>query len=120
MTFDINNVVIVVDKDVSPEPPKRIRGLDNNDPHVQQLRELDLGDSFFVVGATKKDVRPLVDKGRKLGMYILARETDSDEINVGQAGTRLWYRPDDERPRRSSKKDQTPAPETPPDDDDDL
>jgi hypothetical protein len=106
--IDLENAVISVDKDVDPAPPKRIRGLNMQSPIVLELQKLDLGDSWFVQDATLKDVRPYVDTGRKLGMYILARETDNDVIYAGQAGTRLWWRPESERPKRASKKGATP------------
>lgn len=106
--MDLENLVISVDKDIDPTPPKRIRGLNMQSPIVLELQKLELGDSWFVPDATIKDVRPYTDTGRKLGMYILARETDNDVIYAGQAGTRLWWRPESERPKRASKKGPTP------------
>lgn len=130
MTED--NVVITVDKDVPRKPAKRKRGVDMNDPRVKQLKALELDDSFFLADKTRKDVRHLVDLGKKIGVFLIVREVECDEIYQAK-GVRLWRVKEDEMPRYKPKagaeqqqldpaedEDGIDTPPPPEDDDDDL
>ena len=100
MTED--NVVITVDKDVPRKPAKRKRGVDMNDPRVKQLKALELDDSFFLADKTRKDVRHLVDLGKKIGVFLIVREVECDEIYQAK-GVRLWRVKEEEMPRYKPK-----------------
>lgn len=100
MTED--NVVITVDKDVPRKPAKRKRGVDMNDPRVKQLKALELDDSFFLADKTRKDVRHLVDLGKKIGVFLIVREVECDEIYQTK-GARLWRVKEEEMPRYKPK-----------------
>ena len=110
MTED--NVVITVDKDVPRKPAKRKRGVDMNDPRVKQLKALELDDSFFLADKTRKDVRHLVDLGKKIGVFLIVREVECDEIYQAK-GARLWRVKEEEMPRYKPKAgaEQQPKPE---------
>ena len=96
------NVVITVDKDVPRKPAKRKRGVDMNDPRVKQLKALELDDSFFLADKTRKDVRHLVDLGKKIGVFLIVREVEQDEI-YQTAGVRFWRVKEQEMPRYKAK-----------------
>ncbi|HEP8763936.1 TPA: hypothetical protein VDU53_003507 [Pseudomonas aeruginosa] len=89
MTFDINTAVIIVEQDVEQPGTRRKRGVDMNDPKVKTLLSMRVGDSFFLADVTKKDVRPLLDLGKKVNVPLIARDVDLDEI-YQKAGVRVW------------------------------
>ncbi|MBG4400741.1 hypothetical protein I4940_07985 [Pseudomonas aeruginosa] len=89
MTFDINTAVIIVEQDVEQPGTRRKRGVDMNDPKVKTLLSMGVGDSFFLADVTKKDVRPLLDLGKKVNVPLIARDVDLDEI-YQKAGVRVW------------------------------
>lgn len=89
MTFDLNNLVITVDKDV-PMKKGRSRGVDMNDPNVQKLKSMDIGDSFWLgQGTSKADARSVINLGKKISVFLEARYVEVDEIEQ-VAGTRVW------------------------------
>ncbi|HFH4186268.1 TPA: hypothetical protein ACGJ4G_002271 [Pseudomonas aeruginosa] len=89
MTFDINTAVIIVEQDVEQPGTRRKRGVDMNDPKVKTLLSMRVGDSFFLADVTKKDVRPLLDLGKKVNVPLIARDVELDEI-YQKAGVRVW------------------------------
>lgn len=83
---------IKLDEGVAIAPARRSRAMD--DPRAAQLLAMDTDtgkNSFFLEGKTKKDVRSLIALGRRIDVYLIAREfaAGSDELN-DEAGVRLW------------------------------
>ncbi len=95
---------IKLDKDVPVAPARRSKAM--QDPRAKDLlaMPIDTGkNSFYLEGKTKKDVRSLIALGRRIGVYLIAREFEAgtDEI-YDEAGVRLW-RVSKERAVRSVK-----------------
>lgn len=100
MTFNLDNLVITVDKDVPQKRSRGTRGIDlQNDDRVVKLKALAIGDSFFLDGVERKDTRSIVNLGKKVGVYLHPRYVEEDEI-YHTAGTRIWRVEEDELPRR--------------------
>lgn len=98
--MNVNEVVIIVEKDVERPGRRRRPRIDMESENVQKLQGMEIGDSFFLAGAEKKDARPLVDLGKKIDVYLDARQVDLDTI-YQQAGVRVWRVEQDEvRTRR--------------------
>lgn len=100
--MNLEDLVITVDKEVSRTKPKRRRGVNMDDPRVKQLQALELEDSFFLEGKTRKDARALVDLGKKIGVFLIVREVEQDEI-YQTAGVRFWRVKEQEMPRYKAK-----------------
>lgn len=106
--MNLEGIVINADKDVAREA-KRKRTSKNlaDDPVAQQLKTMELGDSFFLAGVLRKDTRGMVNLGKKVGVFLIARYTEADEI-YQQAGTRLWRVTEEEMPRHKPKEQPRP------------
>lgn len=104
-----DDLVITVDKDVSRAKPKRRRGVDMDHPRVKELLAMDMGDSFFLEGKLRKDARSRIEMGKKIGVFLEAREVDCDEIYQVK-GTRVWRVTEDEMPKRKSSAKVPAAP----------
>jgi len=83
---------IKLDEGVAVVPARRSRAME--DPRAAQLLAMDIDtgrNSFYREGQTKKDVRSLIALGRRIGVYLIAREfaAGTDELN-DEAGVRLW------------------------------
>lgn len=83
---------IKLDKDVPVAPARRSKAM--QDPRAKELLAMDIDtglNSFYREGQTKKDVRSLIALGRRIGVYLIAREfpAGTDEHN-DEAGVRLW------------------------------
>lgn len=105
--MNLEELVINVDKDVARQIKRKrtTKNLDD-DPTVKQLKTMEMGDSFFLAGVLRKDTRGIVNLGKKVDIFLLARYTEADEI-YQQAGTRLWRVEETEMPRHKPKV--TPA-----------
>jgi len=98
---------IELDLDVPVVPPRRTRSF--NDPRAKDLLAMDIDtglNSFYFVGKTKKDVRSLVALGRRIGVYLIAREfpAGADELN-DDAGVRVWRVSEGKLPRRRGEEE---------------
>lgn len=99
---------IELDEGVALTPPRKCRSF--ADPRAKALLEMDINtgqNSFYQVGKTKKDVRSLVALGKRIGVYLIAREfpAGTDEI-YDDAGVRLWRVSKDKMPRRKGQADE--------------
>lgn len=122
MTFNFDQLVIIVDKDVSrtTRRAKGTRGIDlNNDPRAVKLKQMEVGDSFFLEGVERKDTRSVINLGKKVGVFLDPRYFEVDEI-AQVAGTRIWRVEESELPRRGGKGVAPPVPATKVDDPDDF
>lgn len=95
---------IKLDEGVPVVPARRSRAME--DPRAAQLLAMDIDtgkNSFFLEGQTKKDVRSLIALGRRIGVYLIAREfaAGTDELN-DEAGVRLWRVSRDKAVRKAS------------------
>ena len=86
-----NIPTITVEDDVerTPKKTRKMRGVDENDPRLITLRGMKPGESFFLEGLAKADIRPLMDLGRRLEIPLIAKEVEQDEIYQTK-GTRVW------------------------------
>lgn len=100
--MNLEDLVITVDKDVSRTKLKRRRGINLDDPRVKQLQALELEDGFFLEGKTRKDARAVVDLGKKIGVFLIIREVECDEI-YQKPGVRFWRVKEEEMPRYKPK-----------------
>ena len=102
--IDLNEVVITVEKDVPRSKKRSPRTINlDTDPNAIKLRGMEIGDSFFIQDAERKDARPLIALGKKVGVSLMAREVAIDEIYQTQ-GVRLWrVEPAGMRPGRGNK-----------------
>lgn len=116
--MNLEDLVITVDKEVSRAKPKRRRGVNLDDPRVKQLQALELEDSFFLEGKTRKDARVLIDLGKKIGVFLIVREVELDEI-YQTAGVRFWRVKEEEMPRYKPKPGEVSS-QSEPDDDEEL
>lgn len=121
MTFNLDDLVITVDKDV-PRTTRRAKGsrginLDS-DPRVIKLKAMEIGDSFFLEGVQRKDTRSVVNLGKKVSVFLDPRYFEVDEI-AQVAGTRIWRVEESELKRRGVKVAE-PAPTTKVEDPDDF
>lgn len=117
MTFDIDNLVIIVDKDV-PRTRKTARKVDlENDERVKKLKAMEIGDSFFLAGVERKNTRGVINLGKKAGVFLLPRYCEVDEI-AQVAGTRIWRVEEHEMSGRGKPGVVPPQKPTPEDDDD--
>lgn len=117
MTFDINNLVINVDEGVPMKKRGRTVNLEDNE-QTQKLKAMAVGDSFFVEGAERKDMRSVINLGKKIGVFLDARRVEQDEI-YQTAGVRVWRVNEADLPRRG-KGAAAPAPTPPAESDDDF
>ncbi len=125
MQFDIDNLVIKVEEGVQRVKSKRAsKRIDyENDERVIKLKAMSINSSFFMENAEKKDARSLVELGKKVGVWLLPRETECDDIYQVK-GVRVWRVEEHEMPRRRTAKaaeqvDQE-QPDTPVEDPDDF
>lgn len=103
MTFDIERLVITVEKDVPKPRRKSTRGIDlENDDRVLKLRAMAMGDSFFMEGAKRADCRQIINLAKKVDVFLMCREVDEDEVYQVH-GCRLWRVEESELPRRGKK-----------------
>lgn len=88
--------VITLDHDV-PIPDGTQRGT-----YVQakeRLISMQKGDSFFRENESRADVSGLVRYAKRIGVHLMARETDEDEL-FGVPGVRLWRVEQEDLPGR--------------------
>ena len=88
----MTSITISVDKDL-PLPDGNPRA-HSFAPLAGPLRNLAVGDSFFMARATLNDVAGLVRFGDRLGIKLKAFEVDDDEIYL-LPGVRIWRVGDD-------------------------
>lgn len=124
MTIDFDNLVINVDQDVPRVKRRSPRKDIESDPRTKQLRAMELGDSFFIEGGARKDCRSLIAFGKKLGVFLQARDVLVDEVYQCE-GVRLWRVEEHEVVRGAKAPVSTPAPAPEPtpdavDDDEDF
>jgi len=98
---------IKLDEGVPITPPRKSRSL--QDPRAAQLLAMDIDtgrNSFYLEGETKKGVRSLIALGRRIGVFLIAREfpEGTDELN-DEAGVRVWRVSEEMMPRRSKAED---------------
>lgn len=98
---------IQLDEGVPVVSPRKSKSL--NDPRAAQLLAMDVDtgrNSFYQVGETKKGVRSLIALGKRIGVFLIAREfpAGTDEIN-DEAGVRLWRVSEEKMPRRGKAED---------------
>lgn len=100
MTFEIDKLVITVEKDVARVRRKSTRGIDlDTDERVLKLRAMAMEDSFFMEGAKRVDCRQIINLAKRAGVFLLCREVEEDEVYQVQ-GCRLWRVEESELPRR--------------------
>lgn len=103
MTFDLDSVVIKVEEGVERKVRRMPKRIDlENDERAIMLRGMTINSSFFLEGAKKPDVRPLIDLGKKINVFLIARELECDEI-YQVAGVRIWRVEESDLPRRGAK-----------------
>lgn len=98
---------IKLDEGVAVTPPRKVRSL--NDPRAAQLLAMDIDsgrNSFFLEGETKKGVRSMIALGKRIGVFLIAREfpAGTDELNP-KAGVRVWRVSEENMPHRSGVVD---------------
>lgn len=98
---------IQLDEGVAVTPPRKSRSL--HDPRSAQLLAMDIDtgrNSFYLEGETKKGVRSLVALGKRINVFLIAREfpAGTDEINP-KAGVRVWRVSEGKLPRRKAKEE---------------
>lgn len=98
---------IHLDEGVAIPPPSSTRAF--GDPRAAQLRAMDIDtgrNSFYLEGETKKGVRSLIALGKRIGVYLIAREfqAGTDELN-DEAGVRVWRVSEEMVPRRNRGED---------------
>lgn len=96
---------IELDEGVPLKPTPQSRG--RADPRAKALLEMDIDtgqNSFYLAGKTKKDVRSLIALGKRIGVFLIAREflAGTDEI-YDEAGVRLWRVSEEKLPRRKGQ-----------------
>lgn len=121
MTIDYDNLtVITVEKDVSQTKRRTRLGDPEHHPLAAQLRAMAVDDSFFIEGGERSSCRPMITLGKRLGVHLVARDVDEDEVYQTK-GVRLW-RIDESQVRTRTRKVAEPAAEAPAavEDDDDF
>lgn len=119
MTIDYDTLtVITVEKDVSQTKRRTRLGDPEHHPLAAQLRAMAVDDSFFIEGGERSACRPMITLGKKLGVHLVARDVDEDEVYQTK-GVRLW-RIDESQVRTRTRKTVEPEVVDPviPEDDD--
>ena len=87
-------------------------GPDREDPRLAQIREMNVGDSFFVKGAQRGDFRSLLYLGRQHNILLVTEYQKHDPIYL-EEGVRVWrVEKLPERKYGKTSKKAKPKPET--------
>jgi hypothetical protein len=88
---------ITIEKDV-PLPNGQTRG-GIHARHKEKLMSMGIGDSFFLENMTKEEIANLIRYAKRLGVHLLARDTDEDEDYLAP-GVRAWRVEQEDLPGR--------------------
>lgn len=67
--------------------------------HKEKLTSMQIGDSFFLENITKDEIANLIRYAKRLGVHLLARDTDEDEDYLAP-GVRAWRVEQEDLPGR--------------------
>lgn len=88
---------LTIEKGV-PLPDGQIRG-GVHAKHKKNLLSMAIGDSFFLENITKEEISNLIRYAKRLGVHLLARDTDEDEDYMAP-GVRAWRVEQEDLPGR--------------------
>lgn len=71
--------------------------------HKEKLTSMRIGDSFFLENITKDEIANLIRYAKRLGVHLLARDTDEDEDYLAP-GVRAWRVEQEDLPGRKPNK----------------
>jgi hypothetical protein len=111
----LDNLVITIDEGV-PAPDVVRFGFGARESKAAKfdadLKKLKIGSSFFIPNVERKDTDFLIRRGKKLGIYLVARSTKNDEV-YNLPGVRIGRVSEADAPKprgpRKPKADAAPA-----------